>query len=243
VSAPEPLEGYRPLRRRALYARIALAAMVAVDLVAVFSDLREYFLLQRLESDVVGTDEIEASDRRQQIVAVGQLVVFAVTAGFFIAWLHRAHSNLFALGAQHPRYSRATAIWSWFVPILNLWRPKQVINDVWRATDPDAPIDQGDSWRQRDPPVLYAVWWLVWVALNFAYNADLRIYLRAETLEDFQFSSLFTTASDALSVLGALLALAVVRRTTTRHEARVERLRSMQDEAAEEGRVSLPGST
>ena len=226
-------EDYRSLRRRALYSRIALAAMVAVDLLAVFSDLREYVLLERLETDVVSVDELEASDRRQLAVAAGQFVVFAFSAGFFIAWLHRAYGNLYALGAQYPRYSRGTAIWSWFVPILNLWRPKQVINDVWRGSHPDAPPDQGDTWRQAEPPMLYAVWWFLWVVLNVAYNADFRIYLRAETLDELQFSSLFTAATDSLSVLGALLALAVVRRTTARQEARAERLRSLQSEPVE----------
>jgi Domain of unknown function (DUF4328) len=231
----------RPLRRRALYARAALAAMVAVDLLAVISDLREYSLLGRLETELVDLEEIEASDRRQIIVAVAQLAVFTVAAAFFIAWLHRAYSNLHALGAQYPRYSLGTTIWSWFVPILNLWRPKQVINDVWRATDPEAPPDQADTWQQKEPPVLYALWWFFWVVLNFAYNADFRIYVRAETLEELQFSALFTAATDALSVVGALLALAVIRRTTARHEARAERLRSLRAEP-EEGRVSLPAS-
>jgi hypothetical protein len=234
VSSPAiGFEGYRPLRRQGLYARMALAAMAAVDLLAVFSDLREYFLLERLETDLVTVEELEASDQRQLAVAGAQFVVFAFSAAFFIAWLHRAHGNLYAIGAQYPRYSRGTAIWSWFVPILNLWRPKQVINDVWRGSDPDAPADQGDTWRAAAPPLLYAVWWFVWVVLNFAYNADFRIYLRAETLDELQFSSLFTAVTDSLSVLGALLALAVVRRTTARQEARAERIRSLQTEPVE----------
>jgi hypothetical protein len=232
-SPPIDFEGYRPLRRRGLYARMALAAMAAVDLLAVLSDLREYFLLERLETDLVTVDELEASDQRQLAVAAAQFVVFAFAAAFFIAWLHRAHGNLPALGAQYPRYSRGTAIWSWFVPILNLWRPKQVANDVWRGSDPEAPADQGDTWRRAEPPALYAVWWFIWVVLNLAYNSDLRIYLRAETLTELQFSSLFTAATDALSVLGALLALAVVRRTTARQESRAERLRSLHAEPSE----------
>lgn len=129
------------------------------------------------------------------------------------------------LGAQYPRYSTGTAIWSWFVPILNLWRPKQVINDVWRASDPEAPPDQGDTWQREEPPILYAVWWIGWVVLNFAYNIDFRIYLRAETLDELQFSSLFTAVTDSASVPVALLAIAVVHRTTERQDARAVRLR------------------
>jgi hypothetical protein len=226
VSAPDiGFERYRPLAPRARWARIALITMIAADVLAVLSGVREYVLLERLQTDLVTAEELEASDRRQQVVALAQFAVFIVAAFFFIRWLHRAYANIVPLGAQYPRYSTATAIWSWFVPILNLWRPKQVVNDVWRASDPDAPIDQGDTWQREEPPILYAVWWLGWVVLNFAYNIDFRLYLRAETLDELQFSSLFTAVTDSASVPVGLLAIAVVHRTTQRQEERAARLR------------------
>jgi hypothetical protein len=61
--------------------------------------------------------------------------------------------------------------------------------------------------------------------------------LRAETLEELQFSSLFTAATDSASALGALLAIAVVHRTTARQEERAEQLRqaSLSDAERESG--------
>ena len=120
---------------------IALVTMIVADVLAVLSGVREYVLLERLETDLVTAEELEASDRRQQVVALAQFAVFIFAAIFFIRWLHRAYANIVPLAAQYPRYSTGTAIWSWFVPILNLWRPKQVINDVWRrATRRRLPI-------------------------------------------------------------------------------------------------------
>jgi uncharacterized protein DUF4328 len=218
---------YHPLGRRALLARAALAAMVAVDLVAVFSGLAEYSLLVRLETEDVPVDELDASDRRQLVVAVVQTIVFAFGAFFFVRWLHHAYRNLRPLGAGALRYSTHTAVWSWFVPILNLWKPKQVINDVWRASDPDAPRHQNlEDWSAKDPPLLYGFWWLFFIVLNFVYNAALRLDLRAEELEELQLASLVTIVADGLSVAGALLALAVVRQTTRRQEARAEGVRT-----------------
>jgi hypothetical protein len=184
-------------------------------------------LLQRMETEDVPLSEIESSDNRQLIVAGVQTAVFLVAGFFFIRWLHHAYRNLRALGAGNLRYASATAVWSWFVPILNLWRPKQVINDVWRASDPEAPADQSEgAWWGTPTPLLFAVWWFVWIVLNFVYNAAFRLFLRAESLEELQFASLLTTVSDAISVLGGLLGLAVIRRTTARQEARATRLRS-----------------
>lgn len=225
--AESGFDEYHPLGRRALLARAALAAMVAVDLVAVFSGLAEYSLLVRLETEDVPVDELDASDRRQLIVAVVQTIVFAFAAFFFVRWLHHAYRNLRPLGAHTLRYATHTAVWSWFVPILNLWKPKQVINDVWRASDPAAPRDQNlEDWSDKDPPLLYGFWWLFFVVLNFVYNAALRLDVRAEELDELQLASLVTIVADALSVAGALLALAVVRQTTRRQESRAERLRS-----------------
>lgn len=225
--AESGFEQYHPLGRRALLARVALAAMAAVDLVAVFSGLAEYSLLVRLETEDVPVSELDASDRRQLIVAVVQTIVFAFAAFFFVRWLHHAYRNLRALGARTLRFATHTAVWSWFVPILNLWKPKQVINDVWRASDPDAPREQNHGdWADKRPPLLYGVWWLFFVVLNFAYNAAFRLDFRAEELEEIQLASLITIVADSLSVIGALLALAVVRRTTARQESRAERLRT-----------------
>ena len=183
MSTPElGFERYRPLAPRARWARIALVTMIVADVLAVLSGVREYVLLERLETDLVTAEELEASDRRQQVVALAQFAVFIVAAIFFI-------------------------------------------RDVWRASDPEAPPDQGDTWQREEPPILYAVWWIGWVVLNFAYNIDFRIYLRAETLDELQFSSLFTAVTDSASVPVALLAIAVVHRTTERQDARAVRLR------------------
>jgi len=103
-------EVYHELRRRALWARIALATMVAVDLVAVLSDLSEYFLLQRMETEDVPFSEIEASDNRQLVVTVVQTAVFFAAAFFFIRWLHHAYRNLRPLGAKPPWRSRKPSV-------------------------------------------------------------------------------------------------------------------------------------
>jgi hypothetical protein len=75
--------------------------------------------------------------------------------------------------------------------------------------------------------------------LTFAYNADFRIYLGAETLEEFQFSSLFTVVTGGGSVLATFLAIAVVHRTTERQEARAARIRENSPEGTAEGESGI----
>ena len=76
--------------------------MIVADVLAVLSGMREYVLLERLETDLVTAEELEASDRRQQVVALAQFAVFIFAAIFFIRWLHRAYANIVPPGRSTP---------------------------------------------------------------------------------------------------------------------------------------------
>ena len=125
----------------------------------------------------------------------------------FIRWIHAAYRNLEVVAPSEKRYSPGWAIGSWFVPIMNLFRPKQMINDVWRAGD-------------AKPGVLLLGWWLLWILSNFVVNAAGRSYMRADTPEELRTGSALYMVSDAMGALAAFLAILVVRRATDRLDAR-----------------------
>lgn len=85
-----------------------LGIVVLVDAVAVLFDLREYSLLGRIARRAgVTVAEAEASDPRQEAIGVLQLSVLMATAIAFIAWLHRAYSNVIGLGPRERAIERA----------------------------------------------------------------------------------------------------------------------------------------
>ena len=61
----------------------------------------------------------------------------------FLVWLHRAWTNLLALGREPLPYSPGWAVGAWLVPFLNLVRPKRMMDIVWRGSDPDRPRTDG----------------------------------------------------------------------------------------------------
>ena len=63
-------------------------------------------------------------------------IVLLVCVGLLIAWTHRLYRNLEPLGFRELRFGSGWAVGGWFVPFLNLVRPKQIVNDIWRAGDP-----------------------------------------------------------------------------------------------------------
>lgn len=211
-------EGYKPLRGRAAWAQRALIAMIVMDLIAVVSGVAEYGLYQQ---DVITQNELDSTDLRQGLVAVVQTVVFIFAAVMFIRWFKRAYENLRALGVTDLRFRVGWAIWGWFVPILNLWRPKMIANDIWRGSDPAAPPPATDEeWRRRPVPVLYQPWWAGFVILNFLYNIAFRLSIRADDITELEDAASAYLFADSLSAITGVLAVLVVRRTTERQEVK-----------------------
>ena len=81
-----------------------------------------------------GLARVQASDELQSIIGLVQILGLGVTGAVFIAWTRRVYRNLAPLGTSR-RFRPGWAIGGWFVPVLNLWRPKQILNDVWRGTE------------------------------------------------------------------------------------------------------------
>jgi ABC-type Fe3+ transport system permease subunit len=118
--------------------------------------------------------------------------------------------------------------------VFSLFRPKQVLNDIWRASDPDLPPDQADTWRKRPVAELLGWWWLAFLASVLVRSitteavhaaADLMLLgLLPERFDRFQPSAGMQILADLLTVLCGLLALRVVRRTTARQHDRASRL-------------------
>lgn len=72
----------------------------------------------------------------------------------FLVWLYRARRNVEASGYPQRR-ARGWAMGAWFVPVVSLWFPYQVVADV-RRGDPAA----------RENPVVtreLALWWTAWL--------------------------------------------------------------------------------
>ena len=112
--------------------------------------------------------------RRIGELAVGLgLVATLCWFGVYVAsaiWTGRMYHNLFALGICELRFTPGWGVGAWFVPFLNLVRPKQIVDDIWRVTDPACP----PSWAWRDRPasgVVLAWWGMTLAALVFAPRA------------------------------------------------------------------------
>jgi Protein kinase domain/Domain of unknown function (DUF4328) len=221
------LEGYLPLRRSARRVRRAVWLSILLALASAAVNFGDTGAARVLFGDTTDGD-------LYLWVGAVQAGWFLVTAGLWLAWFRRAYLNLPALGARRLRYRPWWAVGAWLLPVFSLFRPKQVLNDIWRASDPDLPPEQAATWRKRPVAELLGWWWLAFATSVLVRSittdavhaaADFMLLgLLPEQLDRFQPSAGMQVLADLLTVLCGLLALRVVRRTSARQDERATRL-------------------
>ncbi|MFI6080074.1 DUF4328 domain-containing protein [Streptomyces sp. NPDC051217] len=141
------------------------------------------------------------------IVLVG--VAVAVVWSF---WFRRTRINAEAFAPGRVRHPPGMAVGSWFLPVVNLYMPKQIGNDIWTATTGRPTGAQ--RW-------LLHTWWWFWVAYMAAYlNDSLSDWYESDFPEGALDTIAMSQVTHVVGVLSAVLALAFVTRLTSLQKAR-----------------------
>jgi hypothetical protein len=210
-------ESYILLRGRVQAVTVVFVILAVVCAAAVWSGWLEAQLMDRfIAGEEVTESEATANDNRQRAFGIIQFALGIAAAVVFIRWLHAAYKNVGLVAPAERRYATGWAIGSWFVPILNLFRPKQIVNDVWRAGGKDV--------EDAQPGWLLAGWWLLWLLGNWAVSIAARRYAGADTAEELKTGTILFMVSDTMSVIGAVAAIYVVRQATDRLDAKAAAL-------------------
>ena len=133
-------------------------------------------------------------------IAIGTIVAFCM-------WFHRAIANLYALGLGSPRFTPAWAVGTFFIPVLNLFRPYQAAKEAWNHTDAVLAGDVGRYSVARSSGVV-ALWWGLWLVSNLLSSAVMQQELRAgtanRTLEWVSLVCDFASAAAAIAFVALL---------------------------------------
>jgi hypothetical protein len=234
---PGPFQTLGTLSRLAIG---GLVAMIAIEGFSLIDDLNRIALDASFLSDgFVGGDELDHADNLDDISGISLLVgYFLIGPLTFIPWFHRAYSNLPRLGFRELRYGPGWAIGSWFVPFLNLFRPKQIANDIYRASDPTKP-PRSDFWKEPITPLL-GWWWGLFIlagvveraGLNVAESANRDSFIREhgamESVRQEQTGLIVSSVGTVMMIIAAVLAVRLVLLLTERQEE-AARARAMVD--------------
>jgi hypothetical protein len=204
-----------PVRPIATVATTMLFANCAANVFGTWTDWHRYQVAADYvagEPGVGVADLVSADNLAMGAVWLAVLALLAA-ATVFLTWLWRARVNAERLCRAQHRWSRGWTIGAWFVPVVNLWFPRQVVDDIWRTSKPGVPKD---TYRVDglEPSPLVRAWWYT-MLVNVLVVLVLRAETRGEvTLDVLKAAALYGTVSTLVLLVGATLLSQVIRRIT-----------------------------
>ncbi|MDT0450614.1 DUF4328 domain-containing protein [Streptomyces hesseae] len=104
------------------------------------------------------SDAVDDADSFAAAMTALSFLGMAATAVLWVIWFRRVRLNAEVFAPGTHRFGSGWAVGSWFTPVVNLWFPKQMANDIYRASAPGGP--------QSAPKGLLNAWWVLWIAAN-----------------------------------------------------------------------------
>jgi hypothetical protein len=188
------------------YRSLKKLATVTTVLLAGNAGLAALTILITLWSEAGGTEEVFSEESVDSTLAVlGFIALIAVTIFVgtvvsFCMFVHRAASNLRALGRTGLQFTPGWAVGWFFVPFANLFKPYHAIKEIVLASDPDTQKSEySTTWMTNPLPQIVGAWWAFWVIRMIVD----RIASKMETTV-IEFD-LFMTVIEFISVATAIL--------------------------------------
>jgi len=220
---PPALGGYRSPSSLGRWTLVLLGATIALDMASLLALGAERSLLNRGVGQIT-LGEWHNASHRVAMLAELEIPLLLVTAIVFLRWLHRCYSNLRTLGIAGSRFTPGWAVGYWFIPFLNLVRSKQILDDLWRATDRAAQPARDGGWRTLPTTATTGVWLGVWIAGAVVERIAASIHLN--TFSDLVAQNSWFFAATALQIAAAVCMYRLVRSLTQRQEAQASALRT-----------------
>lgn len=146
----------------------------------------------------------EASDQREQTVAVLFLAVFVITVVVFASWIVLVNRNARALGAVGMTFSPGWSVGWYFVPIASLWKPFQAMREIWKASV------NPTGWQSLPTHPVVGWWWAAFVLSCITGQISYR--MPTNSLDELGASSVVSMIDDGVDIVATALALLLVAR-------------------------------
>lgn len=163
-------------------------------------------------------------------------------AVLFGRWLYRAYQDNRRLHGAPPGFSPRHAVASFYIPVVQIWRPYQVMRNLFRASNPSdlpyllqykatenvtyrasaseriAPV----AWDRPSPPI--RAWWAFYAVFPAIQNALTPLTVSFVVAHRDAINTLTPVWFGSLDVVSAVLVIVVIRAIQVRQGERLRRL-------------------
>lgn len=181
--------------------------LFVLNIISIISDLLQYSLLNSIEGFTL--EEAEFNDSRQRIVSIITFGIYILCYVFFILWFRRAYYNLHQV-VKYLEYSEGWAAGAWFVPIINLFRPYQIMRELYIETENYIAKIKSD-YNKKLNVTFVGIWWALWVIASILERIGMQLNLKSNTLEEITTATEINLANDFFTIPLCLIIIKVIK--------------------------------
>ncbi len=203
----------------------------AVTFVSILLELYELSLLKEIEIGNVITDSrADFSDISIMISGLLQVLFYIATIVVFLNWFRRAYGNLKRIKIR-TESDETMAIWSFFIPIYNLFKPYNIMREIWeKSQQAIKKIDA--SYLFNKNAYLIGLWWFLFIVSGILDRASFKLSLKQDTIEQLITGTQVSLLSEFLSIIEAIVVIYMVKNISQIESVLAKKVKTLSVEEA-----------
>ena len=188
VLSAKPVYEYKSLEVITNVLLILLASEILFSLINIYGVAIDIsFLKENMNSGgILYDDELSFQNILITFSQFFSAIIFLTGVIIYFVWVRRAYRNLNTLQSKPNEYSSAWAIGSYFVPIVNLFRPYTIMQEIWFGSQPEYKLEDESDYEFQDrinSTTFLKIWWATFLIDGFANNLFFRMSWKADTAQ------------------------------------------------------------
>lgn len=216
-AATEPPQRYRFTKDPAYLTKLLKTMLWVFMVLVVLNLLSDLAQMNLVSSGSFTNARAEANDMRQAVLGAVYTVAYLITGVTFLRWIYRANLNCHGFNPDAMRFTPGWSVASFFIPILNLFRPYQAMKEIWLVSR--NPL----RWKDQPGGALLGWWWALWLISGVFGQIFFRMTLTAKTPEAISTATSMSIVSDIALIPLTIAAIKLVSTIFRMQEELVER--------------------
>jgi hypothetical protein len=176
---------------RAKLATTFIWIVMGFQIISAISTFFQYLLLKSVaEGYSITTEAANSNDFRQSIIAILFAILYLFSMVFFIQWFRRAYFNQ-EIKFKSMASSNGWASGAWFVPIMNLFKPFQLMQEIYENAESYL-LDKKLIDEKKSRKSIIGWWWGLWIGTGVLSRISSSFLGSADDLGELIASTLFS---------------------------------------------------
>lgn len=197
--------------------------MCVFVVVNLYVNYLQFSLLERaFDGENISDAEYNMNIIRRGIAGLIYFGFMVASAVLFLNWMRRAYANLKRAGIGYLRFKESMVVWAWFIPFVSLYRPVQIMNELWTETQ-EKLVQLDTSHTGANGDFLIGVWWVLFLVGAVIGNFLLQVLFNLNSINDIMLVSKLSMILDLIDFLGIATAIVLVKKISS-YESQMARL-------------------